>query len=48
MKYIFLSYKTGKKQANKKRVVFTQREEVPVLVHSPKVWEHPQEENALI
>jgi hypothetical protein len=41
MEYIFLSYETGKKQGNKKRVVLMQGEEVPVLVHYPKVWEHP-------
>jgi hypothetical protein len=37
MEYVFLSYETGKKQGNKKRVVLRKGEEVPVLVHSSKV-----------
>jgi hypothetical protein len=36
MEYVFLSYETGKKQGNKKRVVLCKGEEVPVLVHSSK------------
>jgi hypothetical protein len=32
--------KQVKKLGNKKRVVYEGRE-VPVLVHSPQVWEHP-------
>jgi hypothetical protein len=43
MKFYFIS-ETRKRRGNKKRL--------PVLVHSPKVWEHPSvplpQENALI
>jgi hypothetical protein len=36
---IFIFYKMGKKQGNKKRVVY--EGEVPILVRSLEVQEHP-------
>jgi hypothetical protein len=34
-------YEMGKKKGNKKRVVYRREGEVPILMHSPEVWEHP-------
>jgi hypothetical protein len=37
--FIFLQNK--KEEGSKKRVVCIRTVEVPVLMHSPEVWEHP-------
>jgi hypothetical protein len=39
---IFLFYETRKKQARKSKERPFMQGEVPILVCSPEVWEHPQ------